>query len=78
MCSKDDEHIQSGTHVACHGYVTNKTTMEFRDATDTPARADSVPKKNKEPVWPANHMLYEYPQDGFYSHLGGDDGPKKK
>ncbi|CCT69824.1 uncharacterized protein FFUJ_05743 [Fusarium fujikuroi IMI 58289] len=75
MCFKDDEHIRAGTHIACHGYVDSKTSLQFRETTDTPEKSDSILKKNDEPVWPPSSKLYEYPHDGYYSHL---DGQKKK
>ncbi|KAF4952575.1 hypothetical protein FGADI_6646 [Fusarium gaditjirri] len=78
MCFKDDEHIKTGTHIACHGYVKDKANWELRKVTDTPPKSDSVLKKNKQPVWPENQFLDEYPYDGFYSHLDGQKAPKKK
>ncbi|KFH43526.1 hypothetical protein ACRE_057150 [Hapsidospora chrysogenum ATCC 11550] len=67
---KDDRQLREGTHVACHGYVKDEETMEFREATDTGEKLDSTKKsnKNRTPVWPDWAELWAAPDIG-YSHL---------
>ncbi|KAF3354907.1 hypothetical protein VDGD_05248 [Verticillium dahliae] len=69
LCFKNEEHMRKGTHIACHGYVTDRNALNFREATDSPEKADSTKKKsNKKPVWPSSDKLQELPE-GWYSHL---------
>lgn len=70
LCYKDDRQLREGTHVACHGYVKDEETMEFREATDTGEKSDSTKKsnKNRTPVWPDWAELWAAPDIG-YSHL---------
>ncbi|KAK8061437.1 hypothetical protein PG994_007803 [Apiospora phragmitis] len=70
LCYKDDEHLQKGTHIACHGYVTDGESMSFKEATQAGEKPDVTKKnnKNRTPVWPSEDKLYAAPEIG-YGHL---------
>jgi hypothetical protein len=70
LCYKDDEQLSKGTHIACHGYVTDEETMAFREATHAGEKPDSTKKKSKgrTAVWPSEDQLYAAPEIG-YGHL---------
>jgi hypothetical protein len=67
LCYKDDEQLQKGTHVACHGYVKDEETMELAEATDRGEKLDSTKKRNKNrtPVWPSSEELWAAPDIGY-------------
>lgn len=65
LCYKDDENMRKGTHVACHGYVKDEETMEFKEATDRGEKLDTTKKKNKQSVWPASEELWAAPDIGY-------------
>ncbi|KAK7428150.1 hypothetical protein QQZ08_005390 [Neonectria magnoliae] len=75
FCYKDQNQTNCGTHVACHGYVTDEASLEFTEATHAGEKPDAT-KKNKKGavVWPGLEDLWAAPDIG-YSHLakpGGD------
>lgn len=41
----NDDHLLKGTHVARHGYIKDRETMEFKEATDRGEKLDSTKKK---------------------------------
>ncbi|KAM7208131.1 hypothetical protein V8F20_001411 [Naviculisporaceae sp. PSN 640] len=49
---KTQDQLGRETHVACHGYVKDKITLEFREATHAPEKPDSTKKKSGKDVWP--------------------------
>ena len=65
---KTEDTLGRETHVACHGYVKDPKTMEFKMATHEPEKPDSTKKRNGKPVWPEDSLLHEAPDVG-YSHL---------
>ncbi|CCF39823.1 hypothetical protein CH063_10549 [Colletotrichum higginsianum] len=59
----------SGTHVACHGYVTDKESLQFIEATHAGEKPDSTKKNEKgDVVWPGAERLWAAPEIG-YGHL---------
>ncbi|POR37539.1 hypothetical protein TPAR_02266 [Tolypocladium paradoxum] len=67
LCYKDNEQLQKGTHIACHGYVNDEESMSFREATHAGEKPDSTKKKNKNrtAVWPSEDKLYAAPEIGY-------------
>ncbi|OBR14884.1 hypothetical protein CH63R_00064 [Colletotrichum higginsianum IMI 349063] len=69
LCYKDQAQIDSGTHVACHGYVTDKESLQFIEATHAGEKPDSTKKNEKgDVVWPGAERLWAAPEIG-YGHL---------
>ncbi|KFA70745.1 hypothetical protein S40288_09216 [Stachybotrys chartarum IBT 40288] len=65
---KTQDHLGRETHVACHGYVKDPDTLEFKEATHAAEKPDSTKKRNNKPVWPADEDLWEAPDIG-YGHM---------
>ena len=69
MCYKDDIQAGLGTHVACHGYVKDATSLEYKGSTHRGEKADSTIKNTRgDPVWPGLDKLWAAPEIG-YGHL---------
>jgi len=71
---KTQDQLGREVHVAAHGYVKDRSTMEFREATHREEKPDSTPKRAKpgkpaKVVWPSEDELWEAPEIG-YGHLG--------
>ncbi|EEY22219.1 conserved hypothetical protein [Verticillium alfalfae VaMs.102] len=65
---KTQDHLGLETHVACHGYVKDPDTLEFKEATHAAEKPDSTMKRNNKPVWPDDQDLWEAPDVG-YGHM---------
>ncbi|KAH7414290.1 hypothetical protein DE146DRAFT_30940 [Phaeosphaeria sp. MPI-PUGE-AT-0046c] len=66
FCYKDENHVQSRTHIACHGYTPGPKNYQLSKATFVPAKPDSTPKsRNNKPVWPAEKDLVVVPPIGY-------------
>ncbi|EGP82811.1 uncharacterized protein MYCGRDRAFT_51365 [Zymoseptoria tritici IPO323] len=65
---KTQDNLGQDTHVACHGYVHDPETLQFKKATHAAEKPDSTKKGNKKPVWPDDEDLWEAPDVG-YGHL---------
>ncbi|KAI1427202.1 hypothetical protein F5Y12DRAFT_739182 [Xylaria sp. FL1777] len=65
---KSRDHLGREVHVACHGYVTDRQTLEFREATHAPEKPDDVKNSRGNPVWPTRERLWEAPEVG-YGHM---------
>ena len=62
---KTQDHLGLETHVACHGYVKDPGTLEFKEATHAAEKPDSTVKWNNKPVWPEDEDLWEAPDIGY-------------
>lgn len=67
FCYKEQEQLDKGTHVAPHGYVTDKESVTFVQATHASEKPDATRKK-KGVVWPESDELWAAPEIG-YGHL---------
>lgn len=68
VCFKDEDMLARGTHVASHGYLTNKTDNHIREATHMDEKPDStVLRRSGNAVWPAGSIFYEL--EVAYGHL---------
>lgn len=65
---KSQDHLGRETHIACHGYVDDPQTLEFKEATHANEKPDSTKKKSGKAVWPSTSHLWEAPDVG-YSHM---------
>ncbi|TWU72917.1 hypothetical protein ED733_004770 [Metarhizium rileyi] len=65
---KTQDHLGRETHVACHGYVKDPLTLEFKEATHAAEKADSILKGNNKPAWPGQEDLWQAPDVG-YAHM---------
>ncbi|KAK0631595.1 hypothetical protein B0T14DRAFT_5183 [Immersiella caudata] len=65
---KTQDQLGSETHVACHGYVTDNETLQFREATHAEEKADATMKASGKAVWPGEDSLWEAPEIG-YGHI---------
>ncbi|CCF33121.1 hypothetical protein CH063_05373 [Colletotrichum higginsianum] len=65
---KTQDHLGRETHVACHGYVKDPLSLEFKEATHAAEKPDSILKRNNKPVWPNDEDLWEAPDVG-YGHM---------
>ncbi|KAH7029641.1 uncharacterized protein B0I36DRAFT_244279, partial [Microdochium trichocladiopsis] len=65
---KTQDHLGRETHVACHGYVKDPDTLEFKEATHAAEKPDSTMKRNNKPIWPDDEDLWEAPDVG-YGHM---------
>ncbi|KAI0399363.1 hypothetical protein F4802DRAFT_610950 [Xylaria palmicola] len=65
---KTQDHLGREVHVACHGYIKNRETLELREATHAPAKPDSIPNGRGNPIWPSPEDLWEAPEVG-YGHM---------
>ncbi|KAF3357041.1 hypothetical protein VdG1_00192 [Verticillium dahliae VDG1] len=60
LCYKDQNQVESGTHVASHGYVRSMADWTYVSATHHPEKPDSVKKANrKDEIWPPSEDLRE-------------------
>ncbi|KAJ9256503.1 hypothetical protein DTO207G8_2506 [Paecilomyces variotii] len=71
LCYKDENQLIHGTHVASHGYVTEKETLEFVRATHAGEKADSTKRQKGKEVWPSENELEVVPAVG-YVHFPSD------
>ena len=84
FCYKSEEHVESGTHVACHGYTEGPNDYSLRKATFAKAKPDSTIKKNGQPVlparmaswgeassWPGNFLRHEIAVQ--FRHVSGQE-----
>ncbi|KAK0368385.1 hypothetical protein CLIM01_14261 [Colletotrichum limetticola] len=65
---KSQDHLGRETHVACHGYVKDPETLEFKEATHADEKPDSIKKQSGKAVWPGAAHLWEAPEVG-YGHM---------
>lgn len=62
--------MNRGTHVACHGYVVDEKSLQFKKATISREKADKTTKNKKGAVvWPGREKLWAAPEIG-YGHSG--------
>lgn len=66
---KNADQVEKRTHVSSHGYVTDESSLGFREATHSKEKPDSQPKRNGQPVWPPKDVLVEV-MEVAYSYLG--------
>ncbi|KYK60899.1 hypothetical protein DCS_02038 [Drechmeria coniospora] len=62
---KTHNHLGRETYVACHGYVEDPGTLEFKEATHAPEKPDSTMKQNEKPDWPDDQDLWDAPDIGY-------------
>ncbi|KAK1950766.1 hypothetical protein LY78DRAFT_649557 [Colletotrichum sublineola] len=65
---KSQDHLGRETHVACHGYVKDLETLEFKEATHADKKPDLTKKQSGKAVWPGAAQLWEAPEVG-YGHM---------
>ncbi|KAG5959136.1 hypothetical protein E4U57_000871 [Claviceps arundinis] len=65
---KTEDHMHSGTHITCHGYVWSRECMIFKEATFANEKPDTVLKKDGRFVWPSEEDLWRAP-DIYTGHL---------
>ncbi|KAK4117130.1 hypothetical protein N656DRAFT_743098 [Canariomyces notabilis] len=65
---KTQDQLGRETHIACHGYVTDTETLEFKEATHAEEKPDSTKKVSGKAVWPSEAFLWEAPEIG-YGHM---------
>ena len=68
LCYKDEDQLLRGTHVASYGYVKDKVTLEFVQATHHPEKSDLTKRQKGKIVWPSEDELVAAPEIA-YSHL---------
>ncbi|KAI0556269.1 hypothetical protein F4679DRAFT_578393 [Xylaria curta] len=65
---KSQDHQGRKTHVACHGYVKDTQTLEFKEATHADEKPDATKKQSGKAAWPEKIDLWEAPDIG-YGHM---------
>ncbi|KAF1952640.1 hypothetical protein CC80DRAFT_538057 [Byssothecium circinans] len=65
---KTQDHLGRQTHVACHGYVKDRQTLEFKEAMHVGEKPDSTKKASGKDAWPGPASLWEAPEIG-YGHI---------
>ncbi|KAJ5273578.1 hypothetical protein N7478_008703 [Penicillium angulare] len=68
FCYKYEDQLLRGTHVASHGYVKDKATLKFVQATHHPEKSDLAKRQKGKTFWPAEEELIAAPEIA-YSHL---------
>ncbi|KAG5295619.1 hypothetical protein I7I50_08435 [Histoplasma capsulatum G186AR] len=53
ICFKNAEQLTNNTHIASHGYVTDRSKTFIHEATHTPEKEDETKKDNGLDVWPS-------------------------
>ncbi|EGC45348.1 conserved hypothetical protein [Histoplasma capsulatum var. duboisii H88] len=53
ICFKNAEQLTNNTHIASHGYVTDRSKTFIHEATHTPEKEDQTKKDNGLDVWPS-------------------------
>ena len=73
FCYKDQDQVDRGVHVACHGYVVDEVSLEYKNSTHAGEKPDSTVKnKEGEVVWPGLEDLWAAPEIG-YGHMNETD-----
>ncbi|PYH93212.1 hypothetical protein BO71DRAFT_5459 [Aspergillus ellipticus CBS 707.79] len=62
ICYKTRDHLLRKTHVACHGYVKHRDSLEFAKSSHAVEKPDSCMKSNGRAVWPSEDELQEIPR----------------
>lgn len=67
---KNKEQVEREYHVATHGYTGGKEDFILKEATHTPEKQDSTPRRGGKVVWPNEDDLEEFVDSPIaYSHL---------
>ncbi|KAH9882938.1 hypothetical protein J1614_000304 [Plenodomus biglobosus] len=66
FCYKNEQHVQTQTHIACHGHTAGPRNYTLTKATFATEKPDSTLKRrNHKPVWPAVNELVTGPEIGY-------------